>query len=120
MSLDNLSGQISAGSLPWERLADRILDYSLALRSGENFLVSMTSVESYPLATALMAGAIRRGAHPQIIMQPAEVDDLIRQVGTDEQATRPLSMELFGMTWADVYVDLRSMIPPATHAAGFD
>ena len=40
MSLDNLTGQTIMGSLPWEQLADRILDYSLALRSGENFLVS--------------------------------------------------------------------------------
>ncbi|MCJ7700185.1 MAG: aminopeptidase [Anaerolineales bacterium] len=120
MCFDNLADKISVDSLPWERLADRILDYSLALQLGENFLVSMTSIESYPLAAALVAGAVRRGAHPQIIMRPSEIDDLIRQVGTDEQAARSLSMELFGMNWADVYVDLRSLIPPVIRATASD
>lgn len=110
---------MTMSALPWERLADRILDYSLELQSGEDFLVSMTSIESYPLATALVAGAVRRGAHPQIVMRPADVDNLIRQAGTDEQAAKPLSMELFGMTWADAYVGLRSLIPPKDPVESF-
>jgi len=111
---------LSVDSLPWERLADRILDYSLALKSDENFLVSMTSIESYPLASALVAGAVRRGAHPQIILRPAGIEDLIRQVGMDKQAAKPLSMELYGMKWADAYVDLRSLTPPVIHSTNSD
>ena len=98
--------------LRWDRLADRILDYSVEITTGENFVVAMTSVETYPLAAALVEGAIRRGANPQITLRTAETDEAIRKLGTDEQAAKPLEIELFGMSWADVYVTLRAMVPP--------
>lgn len=98
--------------LRWDQLADRILDYSVEITSGENFVLAMTSVETYPLAAALVEGAIRRGANPQITLRTAETDEAIRRLGTDEQAAKPLEIELFGMSWADVYVTLRAMVPP--------
>ena len=88
----------------WYRLADRILDESVELRSGENLLVSLTSPEVYPLAHALADGAVRRGANHHALLHTEDIDEAIRRFGTDEQARQRLSVELYAMSWADTHV----------------
>lgn len=102
--------------LVWRRLADRILDDSVALRAGENLQVTLTSAETYPLARALAEGAVRRGANCQAILHPEDLDEAIRRFGTDAQASAPLSLELEAMSWADAHVALRALVPPTDDA----
>jgi aminopeptidase len=105
----------------WRRLADRILDESVALRAGENLLVTLTSPEVYPLAAALADGAVRRGANHHALLHTEDVDEAIRRHGNDEQARQRLEVELFAMSWADAHVALRALEPPSgtTADAGF-
>ena len=101
----------------WVRLADRILDESVALRARENLLVTLTSPAAYPLAAALAEGAVRRGANHHALLHTEEVDEAIRRYGNDEQARGRLEVELFAMSWADTHVALRALVPPAGSAA---
>jgi aminopeptidase len=98
----------------WRRLADRILDESVALRSGENLLVTLTSPAVHPLAGALAEGAVRRGANHHALLHTEDVDEAIRRYGNDEQARQRLEVELYAMSWADTHVALRALVPPAT------
>ena len=97
----------------WNRLADRILDTSVEVRTGENLLVTLTSPEVYPLAAALAEGAVRRGANHHALLHAEEVDEAIRRCGNDDQARRRLEVELFAMSWADTHIALRALVPPA-------
>jgi aminopeptidase len=108
-------GQLGSGP-GWSRLADRILDESVELRSGQNLLVTLTSPEVYPLARALAEGAVRRGAHHHALLHTEDVDEAIRRFGTDEQARQRLDIELHAMSWADTHVALRAMVPPTGEA----
>ncbi len=99
-------------STDWNRLADRILDTSVAVQAGENLLVTLTSPEAYPLARALAEGAIRRGANHHALLHTEEVDEAIRRFGDDEQARQRLDVELYAMRWADTHVALRALVPP--------
>ncbi len=103
---------VDAGA-DWDRLADRILDESVALRSGENLLVTLTSPGAYPLARALATGAVRRGANHHALLHTEDVDEAIRRFGSDEQARQRLEVELYAMSWADTHVALRALVPPA-------
>ena len=100
------------GTTDWHRLADRILDTSVAVQAGENLLVTLTSPEAYPLARALADGAVRRGANHHALLHTEEVDEAIRRFGTDEQARQRLDVELYAMDWADTHVALRALVPP--------
>ena len=101
----------------WRRLADRILDESVALRTGENLLVTLTSPQAYPLAQALAEGAVRRGANHHALLHTEDVDEAIRRYGNDEQAQQRLEVELYAMSWADTHVALRALVPPTGAAA---
>ena len=104
----------------WSRLADRILDESVELRSGENLLVTLTSPEVYPLAQALAEGAVRRGGNHHALLHTEDVDEAIRRFGDDEQARQRLTLELGAMSWADAHVALRALVPPVGGAGGDD
>lgn len=106
--------------LTWRRLADRILDYSVELQNGENLLVTLTASEAYPLAEALAEGAIQRGANHHALLHTEDVDEAIRRFGTDDQARERLSVELLAMSWADVHVALRALVPPSGGVGGED
>ena len=67
----------------WNGLAARILDRSVALRSGENLLVTLTSPQAYPLAHALAEGAVRRGANHHALLHTEDVDEAIRRFGAE-------------------------------------
>lgn len=97
----------------WARLAERILDTSVAVRGGENLLVTLTSPEVYPLAQALAEGAVHRGANHHALLHTEAHDEAIRRYGNDEQAREPLAVELYAMKWADAHVALRALVPPA-------
>jgi len=120
MKTDNTPGPTSDTDPAWARLAERILDFSLAVRPGENLLVTLTSPDVYPLARALAEGAIRRGANHHALLHTEDVDEAIRRYGTDDQARQRLAVELYAMSWADVHVALRALVPPAGGAGGAD
>jgi aminopeptidase len=107
------SGDARRENAAWRRLADRILDESVALRAGENLLVTLTSPEVYPLAAALADGAVHRGGNHHALLHSEDVDEAIRRHGSDEQARQRLEAELFAMSWADAHVALRALVPPA-------
>ena len=113
MSPDDRTDDMTPDAGAWDRLADRILDYSVELREGENLTVTLNSPEVYPLSRALADGAIRRGAHHHALLHTDELDEAIRRFGTDGQARQRLSLELAAMSWADAHVALRGMVPPS-------
>jgi aminopeptidase len=75
--------------------------------------VTLTSPRAYPLAQALAAGSVRRGAHHHALLHTEDVDEAIRRFGSDEQARQRLEVELSAMSWADAHVALRALVPPA-------
>ncbi|HSM33883.1 MAG TPA: aminopeptidase [Anaerolineae bacterium] len=113
---DQTAGDQHGPRPAWHRLADRILDESVELRSGQKLLVTLTSPAVYPLAQALAEGAVRRGAHHHALLHTEDVDEAIRRFGNDEQARQRLEVELCAMSWADAHVALRALAPPTGEA----
>jgi len=67
-----------------EKLAELITGYSLDLREGQVYRIDGEEV-SIPLAVALYAAAIRRGANPYTRIVPSGLDELELEHASDEQ-----------------------------------
>ncbi len=98
----------------WQKLSDRILGSSVEVRNGDNLLLSIDSIQMYPLAEALAIGAISRGANYHLMVRPEHLNEVIRSVGNDAQASDSQVPAISAMTWADAFVDLRAMAPPVS------
>ena len=53
----------------WEQLADILVNYSTSTGPGERVLITMMETDTWPLARAVHAAAIRVGAFPHIEFQ---------------------------------------------------
>jgi aminopeptidase len=96
----------------WDRLAEILVSYSTDTRPGDKVLIMMQEVETFPLARAVYAQAVRRGAFPQVIFGSAYLDRELMRHGDEEQIGRVPDLEAYGMEWADVYIGLRGARNP--------
>jgi aminopeptidase len=96
----------------WDRLADILVRSSTRTGAGDRVLIAMIEVDTFPLARAVYASALRAGAFPQIQFSSALLERDLMLLGTKELVDRVPDLELAGLEWADVYVGLRGFRNP--------
>lgn len=96
----------------WEQLAEILVHYSTGTQPGEKVLITMMEVETFPLARAVYAQAIKAGALPHVEFQSAYLERDLMRYGTPEQLDWVPELSAYGMEWADVYIGLRGARNP--------
>ncbi len=96
----------------WEQLAEILVHYSTGTQPGEKVLITMMEVETFPLARAVYAQAVRAGALPHVEFQSAYLERDLMRYGTPEQLDWVPELSAYGMEWADVYIGLRGARNP--------
>jgi leucyl aminopeptidase (aminopeptidase T) len=69
----------------WEQLADILVNYSTTTSSGDRVLITMMETDTWLLARAVHAAAIRVGAYPHIEFQSTLLQRDLMQGGDPEQ-----------------------------------
>ncbi len=88
-----------------EKLAELIVGYSLDLQEGQVYRIDGEDV-SIPLAVALYAAAIRRGAHPYTKITPSGLDEIALEEASDEQLTYIPELEQIATEKLDAWTSL--------------
>ena len=88
-----------------EKLAELITGYSLDLQEGQVYRIDGEEV-SRPLAVALYAAALRRGAYPYTKIVPAGLDELALEAASDEQLTHIPEIEEIATEKLDAWTSL--------------
>ena len=96
----------------WEQLADILVNYSTTTGSGDRVLITMMETDTWPLARAVHAAALRADAHPHIEFQSTLLQRDLMRWGAPEQFDRTHELQGKGMKWADVYIGLRGASNP--------
>ena len=97
----------------WEQLADILVNYSTETQPGDRVLISMLEIETFPLARAIYAAAIRAGAYPYVEFNSAFMERDLMMKGSMEQVNWfPEIMAQAITEWADVYLSLRGTRNP--------
>ena len=96
----------------WEQLADILVNYSTTTSSGDRVLITMMETDTWLLARAVHAAAIRVGAYPHIEFQSTLLQRDLMQGGDPEQFDIAHELQKKGMQWADVYIGLRGASNP--------
>ena len=96
----------------WEQLADILVNYSTTTRRGDRVLITMMETDTWPLARAVHAAAVKVGAHPHIEFQSSLLQrDLMLEVDPN-LFDNEHELQRRGMEWADVYIGLRGASNP--------
>lgn len=96
----------------WQELADVLINYSTQAQPGDRVQITMMETETFPLARAVYAEAVKAGALPHVEFQSAYLERDLMQYGNQEQLDWVPEMQAKGMEWADVYVGLRGARNP--------
>jgi aminopeptidase len=89
----------------FDRLAELVLDHSLALKPGQVLRIQGGSVAA-PLILALHRGAVRRGAHAYAALELEGLRELLVAEGSDEQLDFVSPIELREMDAIDAAVTI--------------
>lgn len=100
----------------WNQLADVLVNYSTGVKTGDRVLITMMEVETFPLARAIYAAAVRAGGLPFVEFQSAYLERDLMKLGDNEQINWVCEMQSQGMEWADVYIGLRGARNPSEFA----
>ncbi len=96
----------------WEQLADILVNYSTNTQPGDKVQITMMEIDTFPLARAVYAAAVKAGALPHIEFQSAYLERDLMRFGDSEQIGWIPEMNAYGMEWADVYIGLRGARNP--------
>ena len=96
----------------WEQLADILVNYSTGTGAGDKVQITMMEAETFPLARAVYAAAVKAGALPHIEFQSAYLERDLMRYGNQQQLDWVPEMNAYGMEWADVYIGLRGARNP--------
>jgi aminopeptidase len=96
----------------WEELADILVNYSTRTQPGDKVQITMMETETFPLAQAVYAAAIKAGALPHIEFQSAYLERDLMRFGNQSQLDWVPEMSAHGMEWGDVYIGLRGARNP--------
>lgn len=96
----------------WKQLADILVNYSTTTRKGDRVLITMMETDTWPLARAVHAAAVKVGAHPHIEFQSTLLQRDLMQSGNPKQFDSAHELQKKGMEWADVYIGLRGASNP--------
>jgi aminopeptidase len=92
---------------PWNELAEILINYSTKTRKGDKVLIEMVEIDTFPLARAVYAEAVKVGALPHVEFQSAYLERDLMTLGSEEQLNWIPEPQANGMEWADVYIGLR-------------
>jgi len=96
----------------WEQLADILVNYSTATNKGDRVLITMMETDTWPLARAVHAAAVRAGAHPHIEFQSTLLQRDLIKGSVPDQFDKSHELQKKGIRWADVYIGLRGASNP--------
>jgi len=96
----------------WSQLAEILINYSTNTKKGDKVFITMMEIETFPLARAVYAQAVKAGAFPYIEFQSAYLERDLMLNGNQEQLDWVTDMQAYGMEWADVYIGLRGARNP--------
>jgi len=96
----------------WEQLAEILINYSTGTKPGDKVFITMMETETFPLARAVYAQAVKAGALPYVEFQSAYLERDLMLYGNQEQLDWVTEMQAHGMQWGDVYVGLRGARNP--------
>ncbi len=91
----------------WSKLGNLLVNYSMAVQSGERVMIAFVELETYPIVYAIYKSCILAGAFPQVQFLSEELNRLVLKHGSAEQIGWVPEIEAYGMDWADVYFGLR-------------
>jgi aminopeptidase len=91
----------------WERLADILVNWSVAVKPGEKVMIAMHEAETLPLTVAVYRAVIKAGAFPQVQFLSDRLRHALLKYGNEAQVSWIPEIEAYGMEWADVYFGLR-------------
>lgn len=91
-----------------ERLADILLDYSVAIQPGENLLIELMGA-GIPLAEALIRGAYRRKARPFVQVREAGLQRLLLMEIGEEHIKQWSELEQVQMKAMQAYIGIRGV-----------
>jgi aminopeptidase len=97
----------------WDQLANVLVNYSTGVKKGDHVLITMMEIDTFPLARAVYAAAVKAGGLPFIEFQSAYLERDLMKLGDDEQVNWVCEMQESGMEWADVYIGLRGARNPS-------
>ena len=90
----------------WQQLADILVNYSTETVPGDRVLITMMETDTWPLARAVHAEAVRVGAHPHIEFQSTLLQRDLMKEGDPGHFDNAHELQEKGMCWADVYLSL--------------
>jgi len=97
----------------WNQLAQILVNYSTCVKKGDRVLITMMEVETFPLARAVYAAAVKAGGLPFVEFQSAYLERDLMKLGDIDQINWVCEMQSQGMEWADVYIGLRGARNPS-------
>ncbi len=97
----------------WNQLAEILVNYSTGIKRSERVLITMMEVETFPLARAVYAEAVKAGGLPYIEFQSAYLEHDLMKFGGADQINWVSEMQSTSMQWADVYIGLRGARNPS-------
>ena len=96
----------------WNQLADILVNYSTETGKGDRVLITMMETETFPLARAVHAEALKAGAVAHIEFQSLLLQRDLMLLGEGLQLAQSHELQNLGMEWADVYIGLRGASNP--------
>ena len=96
----------------WNDVADVLINYSTRVQPGERVLITMMEVETFPLARAVHAAAVKAGGLPHVEFQSMFLEGDLMRLGSSGQIDWVPEMQTRGLDWADVYIGLRGARNP--------
>ena len=96
----------------WEKLADILVNYSTGTIEGDRVLITMMETDTWPLARAVHAAAVKAGAYPHIEFQSTLLQRDLMRIGNPGKFDNSHELQEKGMHWADVYIGLRGASNP--------
>ena len=69
----------------WNQLAEILVNYSTGTKPGDKVQITMMEVETFPLARAVYAAAVKAGALPHVEFQSAYLERDLMLYGSMEQ-----------------------------------
>jgi len=96
----------------WNDVADILVNYSTRVRPGDKVLITMMEPETFPLARAVHAAAVKAGGLPHVEFQSMFLEGDLMRFGSREQVDWVPEMQTRGLEWADVYIGLRGARNP--------
>ncbi len=86
-----------------ERMAQVLVKYSVAIKKGDVVVID-TPPAAEPLAVALYRAILEAGGHPEVMMQPALLEELLLRYGSEEQVKYISPLDKHAVETADVFI----------------